>query len=223
MKTKLILLIFLFGVSLNHSYGQKYSRSQFTVFSYYVSIDEKFKSELGKVESHIKYKADKKQNKVEAMLIHTLYESLTKALSDSLGLFFLPINSMGEKAKYNDYGYPDLNITKAIRLGDTKYFLKINAYFDNEMNDSKGSRLEPNMFRPKIRVVVDIYNKYGNVAIQSSEGSVSTLKTVVVSPEFIAGMNFADDNLVKKDNSEVLKDLYNQAIAEIIAGLKCKK
>jgi hypothetical protein len=223
MKAKFCYLFLFLSLISVKSFGQKYSKTQFTVFSYYVSVDEKVKSELGKIDSQIKFKTDKKQNKVEAMLIHTLFEDLTKALSDTFGIFFLPVNSFGEKVKYSDFGYPDINISKAIRLSDTKYFIKINLYIDNELTDSKGDKLEPNAFRPRVRVNVDFYNKYGNIAIQSAEGSASTKNIITVTPNFIAGMNFTDENLVKKENTEVLKELYTKVIAEVVAGIKYKK
>ena len=61
MKTKQFLLLIVFSLTMLNSFGQKYSKSQFTVFSYFVSIDDKFKAELGKVEGQIKFKTDKKQ------------------------------------------------------------------------------------------------------------------------------------------------------------------
>ena len=223
MNTKNILFFLFFSLITLNSFGQKYSKSQFTVFSYNMNIEEKVKIELSKVESNINFKTEKKQTKLEAMLIHTMYENLTKALSDTFSIFFLPTNSFANKVKYSDYGYPDINISKAIRLSDTKFFLKIYVSIENEVNDNKGHRLEPNAFRPKVRLSVDIYNKYGNVAIQSATGSASTRNTIIVTPEFIAGMNYIDENIVRKQNSEVLIDLYTRAIDEVVAGIKYKK
>ena len=217
----LIFLLVFGGISFN-LLGQKYARNQFTVYSYVVNIDENVKSQLSRFESSIKYKPTDKQNKTEAMLIHGLYNLTTQILSDSLSIFFLPTNSLGTKVKYSDYGYADITIQKAIRLADTKYFLKILAYVENDLYDDKNNKLPEGSFKPKIRLSIDIYNKYGYIPLQTSNSIITVKQPFKLSVNFLAGMNFVDESVTKQPNSETLADLFTKAILEAYSEIKYK-
>ncbi len=216
----LILLSLLIG-SVN-AQSQKYANSQFTLFSYEVSINERIKTELSPYENLITYKPQGKQDKIEGMLIHTLYSLASNILTDTLKIFILPVGSLTDKAKYNSYGYPEINIRKVIKLADTKYFLKIEAIIENDIIDLQTKKENKNIFRPKIIVKIDIFNKDGYLPIQSSVGSAEATSSVNITPEFIAGMNFMDDSVVKKQNMETLRDIMARSITEAIIKIKYK-
>ncbi len=103
------------------------------------------------------------------------------------------MNSLG-KIKYDDYGYPNTNIQKAIKLADTKYFLKIDASIENNNTESKKNE---DIFKPKVKITLSIYNKYGFLPLGTSESSATTENAVRISPEFISGMNFVDASILK--------------------------
>lgn len=202
-------------------FSQKYSKSQFTLFSYNLKIDEKIKTELSPLESIITYKPEKKQDKIEGMLIHSLFAMISQTLNDSLGVYVLPANSLSD-ARYNEYGYPNISIQRAIKLADTKYFFKINAVIENNTLDAQGKKIEEDIFRPKITITIEIFNKYGYLPIQTSESNASASAPVKISPEFLAGMNFIDSSIKNNSNTETLKDIYMKAIIEAIFKIKHK-
>jgi hypothetical protein len=180
------------------------------------------KSELSSLVGYINYKPGEKQDKVEGMLMHGFYEMTNNILTDTLNIFILPVSSMTDKAKYNVYGYPDINIRKAIKLADTKFFLKIGASFENAVPEKKTKAGEKVIFKPKVIVRIDIYNKEGYMPIQSSVGSAESMNSIEITPGFIAGMKFVDDSIVKIKNSENLKDIITRAIIEAIIKIKYK-
>jgi hypothetical protein len=199
-------------------YGQKYAKYQFTLYSFSFDIDDKVKLELSPLENYIKFKPDKKQDKITGMLVHSLYNYTNQFLTDSLSIYILPVNSLG-KIKYDDYGYPNTNIQKAIKLADTKYFLKIDASIENNNTESKKNE---DIFKPKVKITLSIYNKYGFLPVQTSESSATTENPVRISPEFISGMNFVDASILKKPNTETLADIYCKAILQAVLQLKYK-
>jgi hypothetical protein len=206
----------LFGI-----FCQKYSKSQFTLFSYNIKIDEKVKIELSPLESIIRFKPDKKQDKIEGMLIHSLYQMINQVMTDSLGVYILPSNSMSD-VKYNEYGYPNISIQKAIKLADTKYYFKINADIENYILDAQGKKITEDIFRPRLSLTIEIFNKYGYLPLQTSESNAMASAPIKISPEFLAGMNFVDNSIVNNMNTETLKDIYMKAILEAIFKIKHK-
>jgi hypothetical protein len=222
MKTRLNCVIIFLIFALNITYSQKYAKNQFTLFSYEVTISERINAELGSLEGYISYKPEKKQDKVGGMLIHSFYEMASNILTDTLNIFILPINSLTDKGKYNAYGYPEMNLRRAIKLADTKFFLKIGATFENAVFDNKTKSENKDIFKPKVIVRVDIFNKDGYLPIQTSVGSAEAMNSIKITPEFIAGLKFVDESVVKKQNTENLKDIITRAIIEAIIKIKYK-
>ena len=220
---KLIILLFLSLIIPTKIFSQRYTKGQFTMFSYYVNVDEKFKAEISPFESYFKINTGKKQEKSIAILVHNLYELTTQLLSDSLSISILPPNSLADKVKYSDYGYPDISIQKAQRLADSKYFLKILAYFENNPLDEKGSKLPENNFRLQCRINIDLYNAQGIIPMKAASG-IYTLRTPIkITTEFFDDLNFVEIPDKTKSDRETLKEIMILAIDDAIYQIKHKK
>jgi hypothetical protein len=176
---------------------------------------------LSPLESIIRFKPEKKQEKIEGMLIHSLYQMLSQVLTDSLGVYIMTSNSLSN-AKYNEYGYPNISIQRAIKLADSKYFFKINAVVENYILDEQGKKITEDIFRPKISLTIEIFNKYGYLPLQTSESNAVASAPVKISPEYLAGMNFVDNSIKNIMNTETLKDIYMKAIIEAIFKINHK-
>lgn len=221
MKIKILIFAVSFLISYN-SFCQKYAKNQFTLFAYNVDIDEKVKIELSPLESLIHFKPEKKQDKIESMLINTLYSITSQMLSDSINIFILPVNNLSDNAKYNIYGYPNISIQRALKLSDTKFFLKIKASIENNNLDNNGKKLSEDVFKPQVSVTIEFFKKGGYFPVQTEEGISSASNPIKISPEFLAGMNFIDESIVKKPNTETLKDIYIKAIWQSVVKFKNK-
>jgi hypothetical protein len=223
MKIKIFLSLIALIIAIP-VFSQRYAKSQFSVFAYSYDIDERIKLELSPLEGSIKYNTENDQQVIEAMLVHSIYTIVTKCMEDSLGTYFLAPNSFQDKIKYDKYGYPDISIQKAIRLGDTKYFLKISVIVENEQFDINGKKKTTDEFQPKVTLTLSIYNKYGFEPLSSVEAVATAVKPVKLFPEFLAGMNFVDPSIVKKDRKmETLYDIVNRAALSGTLQLKYKK
>jgi len=203
--------------------AQKYIRSQFTLFSYDYDINEKIMIELSPLESYINYKPEKDQKKIEAMIIHTTYAMVIKCMEDSLGTFFLPVNTFTNKVKYDAYNYPNMSIQKAIKLGDTKYYIRINLLIENDQFDNQGNKITTDIFKPKVTLSLQIYNSFGFEPIETVEGISNSVQPVKISPEFLAGMNYIDNSIQKKNNIETLYNIINRAVLGAVIQAKYKK
>jgi hypothetical protein len=223
MNINKLLFSFLLLICITSLNAQKYANYQFVVFSYSVDIDERVQQELRTVEGSINYNPSGKQSKVDALLIHSIYNMVTKTFADSLKVFFLPANFFGDKVKLNEYGYPDIVIQKAIRLADMKYYIKIDASVSNSKYDEKGKKNTDNSFMPVVNISIDIYNKFGFNPIQSSEGQAMVSKPVIINPGFIAGLNFVSPDLKADNGVETMERLITKAMYESLYGIMYKK
>jgi hypothetical protein len=223
MRVKLPIFILLCLILFKTVFAQKYTNNQFVIFSYSVDIDERVRQELSALERYINYSPAKNQNKLDATIIHTFYNTFTKTFVDSLNVFFLSPSSLTDKAKYNAYGYPEILIQKAIRLSDIKYFMKISVSIENSKYDDNGRRLTNDEFLPLVTVSIDIYNKFGYNPIQSAEGQALSTSRVVITPGFLAGMNFVSKDIETEKNIEPLIKLMENAILDVLQSVKYTK
>jgi hypothetical protein len=223
LKKVLISLILIFLAFSNNIFGQKYAKNQFVVFSYTVDVDDRVKKELSPFENLINYKLQKGQSAIEAMIVNSFYQIFTKTLEDSLMIYFLAPESMGDKATYTVYGYPDVVIQKAIRLSDVKYFMKIELSVENSKYDERGNKLKGDVFLPVVNVSVSIYNKFGFNPIQSAEGQAVASSPIQVKESFLAGLNFVSPSIKAKPEEETLKVLFERCTLNALYSIKYKK
>ncbi|MEJ5264659.1 MAG: hypothetical protein WHT29_05035 [Bacteroidales bacterium] len=223
MKNNVLLIALLLITTATAGWSQKYARNQFVVFSYTADIDDRVKKELSAYQNLINYQPQKKQTAVEAVLIHSFYQIFTKLLEDSLLIYFLPPESMGNKVSYTDYGYPDVVIQKAIRLSDVKYFMKIELSIENSKYDERGNRLTADVFLPVVNVSVSIYNKFGFNPIQTAEGQSVASAPIQVKESFLAGLNFVSPNIKAGANEETMKVLLERCAFNALYSIKYKK
>jgi hypothetical protein len=223
MKKIFLLSAILLTFNVLISFSQKYSNNQFVVFSYALDVDSKVKTELQPLENYIQVRTEKKQTKVDAMLVHSVYKIVTNLLADSLKIFFLPPNSFGNAIKYDDYGYPNIVIQKAIRLSDSKYYIKIDVSIENSKYDEKGKKLQEGLFYPVVNVSLDIYNKFGFNPIQTAEGQAVAVAPINVTSDFIAGLEFVNLDKTVSSTNENLMSLINRAMNEAVYSIIYRK
>jgi len=223
MRNNIYLILFFLFTTVSAGWSQKYARNQFVVFSYTTDIDERVKRELSPYQHLINFQPQKKQTTVEAMLVHSFYQIFTKLLEDSLVIYFLPPESMGSKASYTEYGYPNVVIQKAIRLSDVKYFMKIELSIENSRYDERGNRLTADVFLPVVNVSVGIYNKFGFNPIQTAEGQAVATAPIRVKESFLAGLNFVSPTIKAGVNEETMKVLFERCALNALYSIKYKK
>jgi hypothetical protein len=219
---KFVLVFWFVGIFVS-SFAQKYTNNQFIIFSYSLDIDQRVKQELMVFEKYIQFKPVLQQEKIEAVLVHTLYNIVTKTFTDSLNIFFLPPNNLSDKVNYNAYGYPEIVIQKAIRLSDTKYFMKIQASIENSRYNEKGIKISSDNFLPLVNISFDIYNKFGFNPIQSAEGQALAHSPVKINKGFISGMNFISQDIAPEDGVEPLKKIMERAVIDALHEILVKK
>lgn len=216
----LVLLSISLYLPLN---AQRYSKSQFTLISYTYEIDESISKAFEPYVNEISLKAESDEAKVNGMMVHTMWGLVSKKLQDSLMTYVLPSNSFNDKVKYDDYGYPDISIQKAIKLSDTKYYFRMHMILERELFDINGKKLEENILMPKVSLKIEIYDKNGYVPIAVADGFGKTLRSLELNKNYFAGMNFYNRSITAIPNSETLLGIFNRAATESVLELKYQK
>ena len=168
MNKKIFLLCLAFtscGLGLPQ---KKLNNSQVTLISYKCSVDSRTDRELSNYDSYINCNPPKGYDKVGEMMSESIYSMVKDRLESMLNVYMLPINSFMDNATYDALGFPEIGIQKAIKKGDTKYYLKIIANIESEFTELPNSN--DSGIKPKIKVILEVYNKDGYVPIKVAEG-----------------------------------------------------
>ena len=116
---------------------------------------------------NIKTYNDLGNEKLKAVLIHTVYYYLKENLEHELEMEILPINTFMRNVKYDDFGYPDANIRQAIKEGDSRYYFRVDIQLESLAKDKRDE--SPELFEdrdypvtyPELSIEITVYNNEG--------------------------------------------------------------
>jgi len=170
MIKKIFLLCALITV-LTTGYAQKTARNaQISLFSYDYTFSSDFMDKFKTLSSNFIINQKDPQLAAEAILARNVFEEIKVSLDKVYGLFVLPENSFQNDAKYDINGYPQILIQKAIREGNSKFFVKIITRFDFVPLSELPERLTEGDYT-RVSICIKIYNKYGYEPIQVMEAT----------------------------------------------------
>lgn len=187
---KKLLFIGFFIIFCMSVFAQKTARNaQVSLFSYDYTFSEDFMDKFKALSAN--FSINKKDPKLaaEAILARNVFEEIKSSLDKVYGLFVLPENSFLDAAKYDDNGYPQILIQKAIREGNTKFFFKISTRFDFVPLSELPERITAGEY-PRVYICIKIYNKFGYEPIQVMEATYYTDKQFVFNADALNGLAY---------------------------------
>jgi len=231
MKRSIFIALFLIIVA-NITFAQNITNKQFALIKYELDIADEFREDLEPLKDFInntKVRSENKEDKLKAIIIHHIYYHLKERFEEDLDVDIIPRNSFGDKAKYNDYGYPRIGIGKALRKGSATFYFKIDLEITSKTeeridNDSKLEEIDKDIFFPHIITKVTIYNDEGIIPVAKWRGEKITYEPVYVNKRLFRG--FIDDyDLPPKPEleegeteQESLFDMYDETLSEMITS-----
>ena len=229
--------IFLFVVLLafaTNLFSQNVANKQFTLLNYDLSISKELTQELTSLESYIegiKTYNDPGNNKLEAILVHTIYYTLKEQFEEQLKMIILPINSFLNKVKYNDYGYPKTNIRTALKKGYSKFYFKINVNIESVTEETREE--DPKMFEnitepvvlPKITIEITIYNEEGVIPVDKWVSNSIARNPLPINQYLLKGFDNKTMEIlpIQENQKDNIYLITNRAIQSIIHNYKNKK
>lgn len=203
---KINTIIFLLAISLglsSHSYSQGYWNKQLALISYDVSIGQSLKVLLDE-QSHLFPETEsKKADRIIAQLKERSWYLIKDRLESETQMYILPLNAHGKSFSYDVYGFPDISINKALRVGTSKYYIKVDLELSSvsyqkdtgygavaSESDSSEIVIETNEgdIIPKVSITVTTYTDKGIIPMQKISGSATVQNPWVVSEDIFTGL-----------------------------------
>jgi len=208
-----------------------YKNKQLAIFSYEVTIDPSVNTYLEKYKDL--FEPEKKIDPIEKALKNNTYMQIEQRLRQEIGMDILPIGSFQDRIKYDKYNYPDDNISKVIRVGNSKYYFKItmiitaveprnDAYNSSrqgikaqkQSNDTISDNSEEG-FHPSVSIVMTVYNNKGILPVDKFQGMSKATIALPTDATLLNGI-VNNEPFEGKDN---LMGLINEAITDLIINM----
>jgi hypothetical protein len=223
--TTLILLI-----GINFSPAQNITNEQFALTKYNIKISDEFREDLKPINSFIQdteVRSKNKDDKLKSIMVHHIYYHLKSRFERELDIDIIPRNTFGDNADYDEYGYPKINISKALRKGSASFYFKVNVEINSKTkeridNDPDLEKIDKEIFFPHIITKVTIFNDEGIIPVAKWRGEKITYDPVYVNKRlfrgFIEDANLPPKPQLKEGETEQksLFDLYDETIDEMI-------
>src|SRR6056297_3343491 len=220
----LTLLSVFLAVAL---YGQNIVNKQFTLLNYDLNLTTEFREDLQNLEpffNSVEVHNKDSDDRLKAIMIHHIYYHLKENLEEDLEINILPINTFMQKVKYNDFGYPKTHINKALRVGGSRYYFKLDVTFDSMTEERKKNdpKLQGNIIFPHITIDITVYDKNGVIPVDKWHGEKITYKPYEINKRFFR--QFVKDSEIPskpqleegEEEQENLFQLYEAALNDLI-------
>ena len=220
----LTLLSVFLAVAL---YGQNIVNKQFTLLNYDLNLTTEFREDLQNLEpffNSVEVHNKDSDDRLKAIMIHHIYYHLQENLEDDLEINILPINTFMQKVKYNDFGYPKTHINKALRVGGSRYYFKLDVTFDSMTEERKKNdpKLEGDIFFPTITINITVYNDEGVIPVEKWHGEKITYQPYELNKrlfrKFVEPSELPPPPKLEENEKEQqsLFELYDSALTELI-------
>ena len=207
----------------------KYRNKQAALFSYVLSYDQTMQEQLNK---HITlFEADPKVDPIEKALRNRIYYLFKDRMEKEIGLSFLPIESFQNAINYDEFGFPSDNIGKAIRVGNSKLYYKLEIKVSsspeigsgysaarqkkNSKKEAMAEKVDPNNFKPSISIVITIFNNKGIIPIDKFQGIGNANEVLPTDVTLLDGL--VNEEPLEGKNS--LMGVANEAVNDLIINM----
>ena len=227
---RLLFTTFILLIGINFSSAQNITNEQFALTKYNIKISDEFREDLKPINSFIQnteVRSKNKEDKLKSIMVHHIYYHLKSRFERELDIDIIPRNTFGDNADYDEYGYPKISISKALRKGSASFYFKVNVEIKSKTkeridNDPDLEKINKEIFFPHIITRVTIFNDEGIIPVAKWRGEKITYDPVYVNKRlfrgFIEDAKLPPKPQLKEGETEQksLFDLYDETIDEMI-------
>ena len=209
---KFILLTTVFLLSLNIA-AQNITNKQFVLIDYDLKISDNFRTQTESLQDFFqsaKVHNEDAKDRLKAILIHDLYYKLKPQLERKLEISILPVNSFMQETNYDEFGYPEMSISKALRKGDSPFYFNVKVTLDSkEQEENMESVVQPHFV-----IESKVFSDEGILPVFKWHGEKGVTEPLPVSKMLFKGFV---DNLPQDQKAETtLSSLYDEAVINLI-------
>ena len=235
---KKLFVAFILLSFWHFSYSQKrIANEDFSAFNVNISFSQGFIEKLEPLRSYVEgyFFEGQGNDRMKALIVHNSFVSFKYLTEEKLSIAVLPPDVMGKKVKYDEYGYPQALVTKAMDLQPSKFFFKLsvnyesmalkNYYFvDSLLNPGQDVQdIEDKYLIPRVSITWDIYDKYGQVPIYSFSSNAVAKKPIPIEKCLMNGYlpdrYTGNIKCTQETLYEILELAINDLIVEVLAEL----
>ena len=217
---KKLILVVCFCLLGGAVLSQNYTNKQFALINYDLKITDHFREDIAPLESYIntvKIHNKEADDRLKAILIHHLYYNMTPRLERALEISILPINTFMEEIRYNDFGYPNTSINKALRKGNAPFFFKLEVTLDSQTQEKRKENpdLPSGITLPHFIIDITVYNDEGIISVDKWHGEQAVKQPLKADKRLFSG--FVGERELSTDTTlTTLSGLYDQAVTNMI-------
>lgn len=214
MKKLIILFIILLSIiACENAFAQKYRKKEVSIISFKLNINNDYRSKVDAYSSYFNEPKNKSANRVDNQIIYTAWDLISEKLKNEVGMILLPLDAYGNKFTYDNYGFPDVGINKALNKGQSKYYVKIDIDFSPEFSAKYITKSQPDSanqiihlkddeIKPKLTINLTIYSDKGIIPVANCVGEATTDEIIVIDKSFF-------DGIINNDIDPSKNTLYN--------------
>lgn len=155
--------------------SRRFLRREVALISYDLNVDQEYLHQFQPLEGQFHQPQNNKLNPILNTLYNITWEQIKKVLETQTGMYILPIDAYGKKFSYNHYGYPNTLASKAIKKGESKYYLKFDISLKPDdaslrsvltaNKDTTNVPLGPNQIQPTFKIDIVIFSNKGVIPV----------------------------------------------------------
>lgn len=172
-----------------------------------------------------------KRNPIKNQLLYTSWDMIREAMEEQTGMLIVPIDAYGNRFTYDDYGFPNMGINKALKKGSSKYYLRFDislkptptpVYTTSTKPDSLAMALTAEQILPILTIDVTIYPDKGVLPTSKSTITVKAQQPFEVNEALFDG--FVNDKDTVSAPPANIYSMFKEAIVQlggsIFAGIR---
>lgn len=226
-KVALILLIGL--VFVESGFAQKYRKKEVSLIALKLNINNDYRTKIDAFSSYFNEPQNKKANRVDNQLIYSAWDIIGEKLRNEVGMIILPLDAYGKKFTYDEYGFPDVGISKALNKGQSRYYMKIDIelgpevsakYITKSQPDSANQiiHLKDDEIKPKVTINLTIYSDKGIIPVANCIGEATADKIISIDKSFFDGIINSTDNQDKTTLLNLMKEASRKLIISVYSN-----
>lgn len=231
MRNYIVFLLTILFLNLNvNVFAQKYRNKEVALISFRVNMDPSYHAKFSEYTHLFREPVKPQQDRIIGHLTADIWDIIKQQLTNDIGMIILPIDAYGEKFSYDQYGFPNTSINRALQKGNSKFYISIDVeigpefmskYVTKTSSDSTPQviQLAPNEIKPRITIKMNIYNDKGIIPVANTKGEAIESKVVTLNDKYFDG--FVNTNL--NSPNETLYKLVNQAVKELVISVYSRK
>ncbi len=229
MKKITILTILLIGILFSeNTSAQRFRKKETSLISFKLNINADYRTKVDAYSGYFNDPKNKNASRVDNQILYTAWDLISEKLKNEVGMILLPLDAYGNKFTYDNYGFPDVGINKALNKGQSKYYIKVDIELGPELSAKYVTKSQPDSanqiihlkgdeIKPKLTIYLTIYSDKGIIPVANCIGEATTEEIIAMDKSFFDGIinNDVDPskntlyNLIEKTSKKLIISIYS--------------